>query len=195
MRINNIVIYGAYTDKYLGDNHTASQLREAVQQINHLFKASPLVKLEFTNSSSSVISNAVYPDAEAIADDRTIIVFTDRIHSASVLKLVVHEYVHVCIAKTFLGVCPVWLNEGLAVYLSGQGEDIKPICPADIERFYFSNQGEPLFYNMALYTACKLTDKLPISQLVDAARNCRSFCDDPIFGIRSIESLCTDSVL
>ena len=40
----------------------------------------------------------------------------------SVMEGLVHEFVHVCVARANRNRLPVWLNEGLAVYFAGQGD-------------------------------------------------------------------------
>ena len=66
----------------------------------------------------------IYPDAESIAIGNIIYLFLPRIEASSIHKLIIHEYVHVCIEATFNSTCPLWLNEGLALYISGQKIDI-----------------------------------------------------------------------
>lgn len=189
MKICNIVIKDRCATKYFIDCNAGHQLAHEVQRINYLFKFNATVILEFAVSSQILCSNDVYPDAEAAARDCTIYIFTDKVRDSNLIKLIVHEYVHVCIAKTFSSPCPLWLNEGLAVYLSGQGEDIEPICPVNIKTFYISDQSAPHFYNMALFTVRELIKKMSLYQLIETARNCQSFLDNHLLGLYSIESI------
>ena len=104
-------------------------------------------------------------------------------------ELIAHEYVHVCIASTFLQPCPVWLNEGLAMYISGQYKRMTALNPKNVDCLYQMTQKFPNFYNFAIFVVEKLIDTVPLSEVIYCGQKCTSFADDSLFGINNIRSL------
>ena len=52
-------------------------------------------------------------------------------NTSTIGEVILHEAVHIMINSIVKDICPLWLNEGMAVYLSGQGKSIiedKNIC-------------------------------------------------------------------
>lgn len=194
MRINNIVFVNANACEYIGSD-ILDELSRSIRCINRLFKFNSMVSLEFIHSAHfDLCDMSSYIDAEAVAVNRSIYIFTDKIKGDSLVELIAHEYVHVCIESTFISRCPLWLNEGLAMFLSGQHQKIEPSRPIDIEQFYTSTHTTAFFYNMAIFVVLKLLGKISLLNLIAQARNCRAFAEDSLLGTEQIKALITSDM-
>lgn len=186
MRIRNLIVI-SNSFVHILDNKTINAIADSLQRINQLFKFNDRVTLELMNEPTMSLRD--YPQAEAVAINHAIYVFLNRTRIENISKLITHEYVHVCIAATFSQPCPVWLNEGLAMYISGQNESVVALRPKDIDYFYKMNQRAPYFYNMSIYVVEKLLYTVPLPKVIAHGRECLSFADDSLFGINHIKAL------
>ena len=114
MKIKNLAICGVDAIRYLNSDIIKS-LSKSLEFISKLFRFNGNVSLEFV-SNNYILSNFpsiryIYPNAEAITFQDRIYVSLDNICTDNVFNVVIHEYVHVCIAATFSKICPMWLNE------------------------------------------------------------------------------------
>lgn len=107
----------------------------------------------------------------------------------SEVEILIHEYVHLAIANVFKKKCPLWLNEGLAMYLSGQylKTDVSQ-CKGDYP-YYSEGYSDDMFYLQSVYAVTKFADKYGIKYITDLAKNCDDFIGDDVFGIENIEAL------
>lgn len=186
MRIVNIKVNSSDTNRYL-NNEMIIRLEKSINVINKLFMFNNDVILEFINSDYlNLFERGRYSSIDAIAVNQMIYILEDKVEFENIEKIIIHEYVHICIAYTFSTKCPLWLNEGLAVYISGQRDDIKMIRPNNIESLYEMNYETPNFYNIALYVVNELINKMSLSQIINIGRMCKSFKDDYWLGIETI---------
>lgn len=188
MRIKNLVVISNGLIHYLNfNNETINKTANSILRINQLFKFNDSVTLELMKEPFASLRD--YPQVEAAALDHTIYLFLDRICTENIDELIAHEYVHVCIASTFLQPCPVWLNEGLAMYISGQYKRMTALNPKSVDCLYQMTQKFPNFYNFAIFVVEKLIDTVPLSEVIYRGQKCTSFADDSLFGINNIRSL------
>ena len=192
MKIKNLAICGVDAIRYLNSDIIKS-LSKSLEFISKLFRFNGNVSLEFV-SNNYILSNFpsiryIYPNAEAITFQDRIYVSLDNICTDNVFNVVIHEYVHVCIAATFSKICPMWLNEGLAVYLSDQTDDIIEISPNNVECFYVSTQSYANFYNMSIHVVKRLVTIYGLQKVGEKAQNCKLFETDDLFGVRAIKDL------
>ena len=170
------------------DVNSILYLNRMVEEINRLFAFSGSVKVFFTSSINVGPNNNSYRDVTAATDGDAIYIVAGEDVNNNCLKMLIHEYVHVCVARTFVRQCPLWLNEGLAIILSGQ-EDVEPICPQRNSEIYKANQDSAYFYNHSLYLTREIAKDVGIELLIDKARNCSAFEEDNLFGIENVNGI------
>lgn len=107
-------------------------------------------------------------------------------NKTSLEKLIVHEIVHVVINNSNNN-CPIWLNEGLALWYADQVEEL------DLPGEKFSNpyvldySGE--IYSCSAQIIKKLFDTHAESLLIKHLLSITDFIDDEIFGLCALEKL------
>lgn len=193
MRIHNLAIICENTNEYLSSDDIEI-LANSIARINRLFKLNSPITLEFSVlSKMEPHYSMVYPGANAVTIGHSIYIFVDNIPE-DLTELILHEYTHACIASRVRSACPLWLNEGLAVLLSGQAKKMYPKSPGDIDCFYSASYSTPYFYNYALYIVDLLVKTFTLPNIINALCNCTSFPDDSTLGIAAIKEL-TDANL
>ena len=91
-------------------------------------------------------------------------------------SIFIHEYVHTAVFGTFKTECPLWLNEGLALYFSGQYKTMR------LERFI--NAGTDCLmesYEEYALRTLELIRKYGDRDTVEEARKCNNFLENKMF--------------
>ena len=127
----------------------------------------------------------------AASDGENIYIFSDKLgKNEDLVELMIHEYVHICVDRTFSSECPIWLNEGLAMWFSGQSSNTAEEKVDNISNFYYANQyTTDKFYNKANYIIKRVLNHISVNQLIDQMRYCKNFYSDSIVGIQNIQLL------
>lgn len=96
-------------------------------------------------------------------------------------QLIVHEFCHIAFRKVVKVPLPIWLDEGLAVNLSGQIETIKFSGKVQKNVYHLSYLDEEL-YSDAGEAVRRLIQYYGLALLINRLLQVQSFLDDPIFG-------------
>jgi hypothetical protein len=111
----------------------------------------------------------------------------DREDSFSDLFL--HEYVHVAVEKSFHHPCPVWLNEGLAVYFSEQYKTMRLDMVDHNYDYYTVNGYQDINYNQFAYAVLRLMSIYGEEHIINRARRCTDFYTDDVFGFENLKNI------
>lgn len=103
--------------------------------------------------------------------------------------LLLHEYVHAAVLSVFRTHCPTWLNEGLAVLLSGQIEYMDAEPCVEEHSIYDGDYEDSAFYRQAALTVRRLVDRYGKKELIQRARMCTNFRDDPVLGEEAVRTI------
>ncbi len=98
-------------------------------------------------------------------------------NNESVENLILHEFVHVVLNLKTQSPLPIWLNEGLAVYLSdqyGNYKGKKPNINEDFD-FYNVNYNNEKLYDISIYIIMKLIDKYSINKVINETLKTKNF--------------------
>lgn len=110
-------------------------------------------------------------------------------NTSTIGEVILHEAVHIMINSIVKDICPLWLNEGMAVYLSGQGKSIiedKNIC---IKNPYELSYDDDLYYNS--YIVLKnIIDINSIDKVIEVLNQSEDIYEDSILGEKAVISLC-----
>lgn len=104
-------------------------------------------------------------------------------NNESVENLILHEFVHVVLNLKTQSPLPIWLNEGLAVYLSdqyGNYKGKKPNINEDFD-FYNVNYNNEKLYDISIYIIMKLIDKYSINKVIDKTLKTKNFKQSKMF--------------
>ncbi|KNF09417.1 aminopeptidase N [Gottschalkia purinilytica] len=104
-------------------------------------------------------------------------------HNESFGQIIMHEMIHIIINYKTNYTCPLWLNEGLALYFANQ-ENFKEVS-IDCNPFELGYESEN-FYDMCLYIIKKLVHIYSINTIVDKISLNRNFKYDEILGIENL---------
>ncbi len=105
----------------------AHSLDEAASQVHGLLGVRPTQRVEvliYRRSSYRQLYEQKFPFASAGFFDGRIHIAADALHSSRVLRLVRHEYTHALFGERVGGDRPFWMNEGLAVLASRNGQGL-----------------------------------------------------------------------
>ncbi len=108
------------------------------------------------------------------------------INITSFEKVIIHEMTHVMINEVICD-CPLWLNEGFALWYAGQIQEFK------LEDVKFSNPYN-LDYNKNIYAQSalvikKLFEFYPETYLLKALLNSTKWENNKVFGLKALEKL------
>lgn len=161
-----------------------------IQQIENLFNYRTFVTvISFSNNqelSACFVQNIPSWVKGIALDNKNILIVNNN--DLETLRIVIHEYIHIVIDKTFAQQCPLWLNEGIAMYLSGQKMRITS-SSLDINNIYDVNFENDNFYMIAYYVTKSIMDKYGECFVIKRAINCECFEKDEIFGIDNITKI------
>ncbi|MDE4543204.1 hypothetical protein JJQ93_11150 [Thermoanaerobacterium sp. R66] len=106
-------------------------------------------------------------------------------------QILLHEFVHVVITKITKNRCPVWLNEGIAMYFAEQQVNIFKKTNED---FYCENIFELTYDNEELYFISAITvDRLikvyGIETILFRIKNVSNYKEDYILGVDNIKRI------
>ncbi|HDK7168025.1 TPA: hypothetical protein PTV44_001892 [Clostridium botulinum] len=112
-------------------------------------------------------------------------------NNESVENLILHEFVHVVLNLKAQSPLPIWLNEGLAVYLSDQYANYKKKKPNINEDFdfYNVNYNNEKLYHISIYIIIKLIDKYSINKVIDETLKTKDFKQSKMFSNESLLEL------
>lgn len=106
------------------------------------------------------------------------------------MQVMVHEFAHIAIGQVSKLRCPIWLNEGLALYFAEQYRtvrlDTKCISKANIYEFNYSD-GD--VYDICAKAIEKLVDLYGIDTIIDRLRHSSAYEKDEILGITNMEKI------
>ncbi len=100
-----------------------------------------------------------------------------------VSQLILHEFVHIALSQCMKKRIPLWLNEGLAVYLSGQYKDYKleqSHIRAYVDFNELSYQSE-YFYIIAAKMLVALIKEYGINEVIKEIMLCKDFESSSLF--------------
>lgn len=105
-------------------------------------------------------------------------------------QVFVHEFIHVLTQYTIRSLCPIWLNEGLAVYLSEQLKSIN-IIPKEVtvDDVYTMDYSSENLYGISGLLVAGLTEKYGLESLIHRLAAVSNFESDEILGIDNIHNL------
>ena len=121
----------------------------------------------------------VYPPVREVYSDE----------STVYLKIFLHEYIHLAINKTFKGECPYWLNEGLAIFFSGQVDDMSKIPLSGMGNPYSLDYENDFFYEFCGCAVQALCNKYGEKSLIKYIKDCKDFINDIRLGKESLRML------
>ncbi len=98
-------------------------------------------------------------------------------------SLILHEFVHVILATIKKDRLPIWLNEGLAIYFSGQYKkyNFNNIDLCRRTNFYELNYCSNYLYDKSIYILLKLIDKYGVAVILDELFICENFEGSRLF--------------
>lgn len=112
-------------------------------------------------------------------------------NASTIRELILHEVVHIMINNTVKDTCPLWLNEGMAVYLSGQGRNIIENRNINIKNPYELSYDDDLYYNS--YIVLKnIIDINSINKVIEVLYKSEDIYEDPILGEKAVILLCNN---
>ncbi|MCL1790205.1 MAG: hypothetical protein FWG40_02420 [Peptococcaceae bacterium] len=113
----------------------------------------------------------------------------------SVFGVVLHEFTHLAVAESFAATCPLWLNEGLAIYFSGDskfqdGENGVDGWAKGEYPFYERNYDDgDEFYFRSARMVFRLIEMYGEKDLIDHCRKCLDFVHDSRVGAENLRRL------
>lgn len=103
-------------------------------------------------------------------------------------QLIVHEFCHIAFRKVMRCPFPIWIDEGLAVNLSGQIESINSNVTVQKNVYHLSYLDEEL-YPVAGETVKILIQQYGLGSMINLLLQVTSFMNDPIFGEKAMIQL------
>ncbi|MCL1852726.1 MAG: hypothetical protein FWF88_06790 [Peptococcaceae bacterium] len=105
----------------------------------------------------------------------------------SIFEILLHEFAHLAVAESFAEKCPLWLNEGLAIYYSGEAKyrDSQGF-KADYPYYEKDYADWDLFYFQCAQIVFRLIEKYGEQDFVIHCRKCRDFINDSIVGAENL---------
>lgn len=101
-------------------------------------------------------------------------------------EVILHECIHIILKKYRL---PIWINEGCAVYFSGQYSTMGERQKEALENPYdICYETDDFYYNSA-YVIKKLCDIYGEKCIIQHFQECKNFEDDEILGKNAVEKL------
>ncbi|MCR1934569.1 hypothetical protein ACQX0N_11345 [Clostridium tepidum] len=112
-------------------------------------------------------------------------------NNEKVENLILHEFIHVILNSKAQSILPIWLNEGLAVYFSGQYENYKDKKPNINKNFNFYNMdySDGRLYHISIYIIMKLIEKYSIKRIVNETLKTKNFEQSKIFSNKNLLEL------
>lgn len=105
-------------------------------------------------------------------------------------ELITHEFIHLALQHKLKSPCPLWLNEGMAVYLSGQiGSLVSEDYESDSQDVYNLDYSNENFYVISGLAVKKLVDCYGLHTIINRLLLSGSFMYDSIFGEQPMNSL------
>ena len=105
-------------------------------------------------------------------------------------QILVHELAHVIIHNSTKYPCPIWINEGMAMYFARQivsDQDTEDIC--DFEDIYKIDFSNPNIYRMSSYVINLIITKYGIDNTILRLKTASEFYNDYIFGKDNVNKL------
>lgn len=117
-----------------------------------------------------------------------------KCQSTSIESLIVHEFVHVAINSSTDN-CPIWLNEGFALWYANQIREFdlsntKFINPFEIDYNHSQN-----LYSFSAFIIKKLFENYSEQALITQLLNSKDFYHDKIFGLLALEELFGERII
>lgn len=108
---------------------------------------------------------------------------------STVIELILHETIHIIVNNVTKYSCPLWLNEAIAVYFSGQGRSIAEDNDIELKNPYFLSYDDNIYYNS--YVVLKnIIEKYSIDKLVERLSQSEDLSEDYILGEVAVKLLC-----
>ncbi|QSF44233.1 gluzincin family metallopeptidase [Paenibacillus tianjinensis] len=105
-------------------------------------------------------------------------------------ELIIHEFSHIVLHSKLRSSCPLWLDEGLAVYLSGQINNFALDAFNHVKTdVYNLNYDDEVFYISSAKAVKKLVDSFGVNSIIDRMLILESFENDAIFGRQQVKAL------
>lgn len=109
-------------------------------------------------------------------------------------ELILHEFVHIAVSHGVSKDIPIWLNEGLAVYLSGQYKDYKlqeSHIRAEVDFYRLSYESEHL-YIIAAKTVTALAEEYGKEAVIQELLECEDLQMSEIFCNENLNRIVKD---
>lgn len=102
-------------------------------------------------------------------------------------QVLLHEFVHTAVKHTNK-CCPIWINEGLALNLSGQINDMISNNKLKIDkRIYDLHYDDPGFYIICGYSIYSLIKCYGVKRIIKRLSSIQNFEEDKIFNPKNVE--------
>jgi hypothetical protein len=109
----------------------------------------------------------------------------------SIYDIMLHELVHLAVAQRFSAQCPIWLNEGLALFYSGQHSSLDfSACSADYP-YYDKDYTDEMLYCQSAQIVARLIESYGALPFVEYCRRCTEFAHDSMVGAEGLIRLNT----
>lgn len=191
--MRNILIDGL--KEYSWFNQRWEEITLKIYEINKLFSVDKLLLHIIIMPTNSRLSKELAIDIPlwvtgVSCQPNIIYLVINKNTDDSIVKIFIHEYVHIVKASTFAGVCPMWLNEGLALYLADQIKSLGLVSLDDGYSFYDTEEYDQNLYNSSGYMVLKLVEKYRIIKLVNHVKFYINFKDDDYVGLKNLKRMC-----
>lgn len=111
----------------------------------------------------------------------------------SIFEIILHEFTHLAVAESFAVKCPLWLNEGLAIFCSGGYKSMDfSGCRPDYPCYERDYEDGDVFYRQSAYVVKRLVEKQGEDWFVGYCRRCRDFINDSLVGAKAIRLMIGD---
>ncbi|MCL1918322.1 MAG: hypothetical protein FWG14_08405 [Peptococcaceae bacterium] len=106
-----------------------------------------------------------------------------------ILETILHELVHLAVAQSFSAQCPLWLNEGLALYYSGEYQSFDFSGCREEYPYYEKGYSDKDFYCQSAYVVARLIQRYRLWPFVAYCRKCTQFSQDPRVGVEGLRNI------
>lgn len=168
---------------------------EKCMNIKQMFKFESKVILDIIDSldeMSKVLNTYIPSWVIGISFDNIILILNrekwEKSNKESFDKLILHEFVHVVLNLKTSGQVPMWLNEALAVYLSGQYKSYKNTrigIGRDFD-FYSLDYNSNNLYNISIFALLSLIREYGEENIIKEVIECNNFMNSNIFNNKNL---------
>lgn len=107
---------------------------------------------------------------------------------SSFCQIVVHEFVHIVISHLAKSKCPIWLNEGLALYFAEQHKGMQVNNVGNID-LYELNYGDNYLYEISAKAVELLINEYGIRNILKKVQQTEVYHVDEILGEKKMREI------